>query len=98
MSPLAVSPRLERLVRSHFAGSAAEVALARLASLRLAAAEKQDPERIQAAVAILAAGDAGRLESAARRAESDWRNVLVWSGLGHGDWPVRLDELLGPAG
>jgi hypothetical protein len=90
-----VSPRLERRVRSDFAGAAADAALARLTSLQLARAEKQDPERIQAAVAILAAGDSERLESAARSAESDWRDVLVWSGLGNGDWRARLDEQLG---
>ncbi|HEY3613165.1 MAG TPA: hypothetical protein VGK92_05640 [Gaiellales bacterium] len=93
MSPLVPSPRLERMVRRDFAG-AADGALARLSSLRLARAEKQDPERIQAAVAILAAGDPERLESAAGSAERDWRDVLVWSGLGNGDWRARLDEVL----
>jgi hypothetical protein len=90
-----VSPRLERKVRGDFAGVTADAVLARLTTLRLTRAEKQDPERILAAVAILAAGDAERLESAVRSAESDWRDVLVWSGLGNADWPARLDELLG---
>jgi hypothetical protein len=90
-----VSGRLERKVRSDFPGASADAVLARIGSLRLALAEKQDSERIQAAVVILAAGDAAKLEHAAHRAERDWRNVLVWSGLGNADWPARLDELLG---
>jgi hypothetical protein len=94
MSPLVVSPRLERRVRRDFSGAAAEVALARLAGVRLARAEKQDPERIQAAIVALAAGDPEGLESAARSAESDWRDVLVWSGLGNGDWRAVLNDLL----
>ncbi|MDX6541757.1 MAG: hypothetical protein QOI71_3367 [Gaiellales bacterium] len=89
-----VSPRLERKVRRDFAGSSADAALARLAALRLALAENQDCERIQTAVVLLAAGDDLKLERAALSAETDWRDVLVWSGLANGDWRARLGELL----
>jgi hypothetical protein len=91
-----VSPRLERRVRDDFPGDSADPVLARLGSLRLALAEKQSLERIQAAVVLLAGGDREKLDWAARRAEVDWRDVLVWSGLGS-NWEARLDEEIGPA-
>jgi hypothetical protein len=91
-----VSQRLERKVRGDFPGDSADVVLLRLDSLRLALAEKQSLERIQAAVVLLAGGDLEKLEWAATRAELDWRDVLVWSGLGS-SWKARLDEELGHA-
>jgi len=93
-----VSRRLEARVRSDFSSPAeAEAALRRLETLNLALAEKQSLERIQAAVVLLADGDPEKLERCARLAEVDWRDVLVFSGLGNGDWPARIDEELGPA-
>lgn len=44
-----------------------------------------------AAVVLLTKGKIERLEDSARIAERDWRDALVWSGLGHADWPERLD-------
>lgn len=67
----------------------------RLETLTLAAAERQSPERIQAAIVLLAAGDVARLEQAAVLAETDWRDVLVAAGLADADWPSRLDHELG---
>lgn len=67
----------------------------RLETLNLPAAEKQSLERIQAAIVLVAAGDAGRLDQAAALAESDWRDVLVAAGLANEDWPARLDDELG---
>jgi hypothetical protein len=96
MTTLTVSRRLELRVRRDFAGDTAEVVLNRLAGLRLARAEKQSSERIQAAVVLLAAGDLERFADAAQRAEGDWRDVLVWSGLA-GNWSARLDDELGAA-
>lgn len=54
-------------------------------------------ERVLAAVLVLTRGDPDRLAESIRIAERDWRDALVWGGLGNGDWPERLDELLGPA-
>jgi hypothetical protein len=28
----------------------------------------------------------------------DWRDSLVWAGLGQPDWPDRLNEMLGTFG
>jgi hypothetical protein len=36
------------------------------------------------------------LDYNARLAEADWRDVLVFSGLGDDDWPARLESELGP--
>jgi hypothetical protein len=91
-----VSDRLAAKVRVDFPSTAAEDALRRLDALRLVGAEEQSRERIQAAVVLLAAGHPGKFEHYASVAEADWRDVLFWSTLGHGDWPARLDEELGP--
>jgi hypothetical protein len=92
-----VPARLERRVRAEF-GEAAGQVLAQLASLELPLAEKQSPERLAAAIVVCARGDRDRLAVAVRLAERDWRDVLVAAGLANGDWPDRLDELLGGAG
>jgi hypothetical protein len=70
--------------------------LRRLDALRLPLAEKQSRERIQAAVIVLAAGDPEKFEHYAGLAETDWRDVLVFSGLETEAWPARLDHELGP--
>jgi len=83
-------------VRNDFSAAAAEDALRRLDALKLALAEEQSRERIQAAVVLLAAGDPDKLDYNAGLAEADWRDVLVFSGLGDDDWATRLDNELGP--
>jgi hypothetical protein len=55
-------------------------------------------ERVLAAILVLTRGDSDRLEESIRIAERDWRDALVWAGLGQPDWPERLEEILGPAG
>jgi hypothetical protein len=52
---------------------------------------EEEPERIQAAVVLLAGGDSRRFLSAA-----DWRDVLVAAGLAGADWRDRLAVALGP--
>jgi hypothetical protein len=84
-----ISRRLEARVRRDFAPADVEPVLDRLRDLH---AEKQSPERYQAAVVILARGDLERLEWAAG---IDWRDAFVWSGLGSNWYPV-LDRELGP--
>lgn len=48
--------------------------------------------RIQHAMLRLAKGDLTRLRESATHAARDWRNVLVWSGLGAGDWVKTLRD------
>jgi hypothetical protein len=92
-----VTERLQALVRRDFA-NATDAILARLDSLNLANAENQSLERIQRAIVLLARGDVRRFGDNARLAEKDWRDVLVFSGLGQGDWERRLDVELGTEG
>ena len=75
----AVSPRVEARVRRDFARADVDRALRLLESLH---AEKQDPERYQGAVVILARG---QLERAEWAASIDWRDAFVWRGMG-GTW------------
>ena len=51
-------------------------------------AAKQTPERLHAAVVLLARGEMARVEWAAG---IDWRDAFVWSGLG-GNWEPRVAE------
>jgi hypothetical protein len=85
-----VSPRVEARVRREFAPEEVGVVLARLERLH---AEKQNPERYQAAVVILARGELARVEWAAR---IDWRDAFVWSGLG-ANWEPVVGREFGPA-
>jgi hypothetical protein len=85
----AVSPRVEARVRRDFARADVDRALRLLKSLH---AEKQDPERYQGAVVILARG---QLERAEWAASIDWRDAFVWSGMG-GNWYPVLDREFGP--
>jgi anti-sigma factor RsiW len=93
-----VSERLQTYVRGEFPDEVADAVIARLATLDLANAEKQSLERIQAAVVLLTRRDIQLLEESVQIAERDWRDALVWSGLGHPDWPARLDAELGKEG
>jgi hypothetical protein len=82
-------------VRNDFSADAAEDVLRHLGALNLALAEKQSRERIQAAIVLLATGDSEKFDYYAKLAEADWRDVLVFTGLGDEDWPTRLDKALG---
>lgn len=84
-----LTARVRRRIENDFAesGSAAEVV--RLVS------ESSDSERIQAAILLWARGDLNRLMDVRDLAAKDWRDALVRGGLGHDDWPDRLDAELG---
>jgi hypothetical protein len=88
----AVSDRLTRRVECDFGRDAPGV-LAVLAGLA-DEAYGQDPERVQAALVLMARGDGSRFARAVDLLRIDWRDVLVGGGLGDGDWPRRLDEEL----
>jgi hypothetical protein len=97
---MAGETRLERRIRRDFPepGSAHGIAAA-LDRLPEEAGYDQEhfrTERIRAAIVILADGDLSRFRRAIDLAKTDWRDLLIAAGLAHGDWPVRLDEALGP--
>ncbi len=85
----AITQRIEARVRREFAPGAAEQMLRQLEAL---SAAKQSPERLHAAVVLLARGDLDRAEWASK---IDWRDAFVWSGLGS-NWEERVDEEFGP--
>jgi hypothetical protein len=91
-----VSARLTTWVEAAFSAADAERVLAELRNLPPQKFGRQDPERIQAAVVIRTEGEWDEFERRLALANRDWRDSLVAAGLGHGDWPRRLDEVLEP--
>jgi hypothetical protein len=60
---------------------------------------RQDPERVQAALVLAAAGQWSRFISVIQLLSEDRRDVLVAGGLAGADWPDRLAmELPAPDG
>lgn len=91
-----VSKRLEAKVRADFDSGSVEPVLSRLAGLQLAGIDTDaGRERVQAAIVLLANGRWSAFQHQATLAETDWRDVLVPSGLGDEDWRERLSERLG---
>jgi hypothetical protein len=92
--------RLERRIMRDFPqpGSAhgITVALERLPEEAGYDAEHFRSERIRAAIILLADGDLTRFRQAVELAKTDWRDLLVAAELAHADWPIRLDDALGP--
>lgn len=91
-----ISDRLAERVRKDYSPQAAEEIIAFL--LRVAedhADSQQSAERLQAAALILLKGDRSRIPRV-RSLMLDWRDGLVWSGLGQPDWPDKLNQMLGP--
>jgi hypothetical protein len=72
------------------------VALERLPDEAGYDAEHFRSERIRAAIILLADGDLTRFHQAIELAKTDWRDLLVAAQLANGNWPVRLDNELGP--
>ena len=90
-----ISLRLEARVRRDYPKATDEVLTFLRTFADVHAASRQDPERLQAAAFILLEGDVGRIQHVLTLVR-DWRDGLVWSGLGQPDWPDRLNEMLGP--
>jgi hypothetical protein len=91
--------RLTERIRRDFEPAHVGVVLEQLGGIpeSLPLGERQDPERVQAAVVIPARGDPDAFAELVGMARADWRDVLVGSGFAEDDWSVRLDEELGPA-
>lgn len=93
MPPL--TPRLKERIRRDFGpGSDAVISLLTRYVAGLPNAETQDPERLQAAPVLIAAGDVDALRRALELGLADWRDLLVGAGLANGDWPQVLDREL----
>jgi hypothetical protein len=77
-------------VRRDFGPARSNEVIEWLAGLELERFGGQDPERVQAALVLAAAGDYDRFLGGVQLFCSDWRDVLVAGGLAHADWRDRL--------
>jgi hypothetical protein len=92
-----ITTRLEARVRRDFSPHSAEKVIAFLQAVPdVHVASRQDPERLQTGAFILLEGDPRRIPQVQEILARDWRDILVWAGLGHSNWPDRLNEMLGP--
>jgi hypothetical protein len=87
-----VSERVAARIARDFGEHASEA----LDALALAETGNQDVERVHAAIVLTAEGSVARLWQAAELSALDWRDVLMGTGLEHGDWPAVLDREFGP--
>jgi hypothetical protein len=96
MANTSISPRLEARIRRDFPPQATEKVIVFLRTVPdVHVASRQDPERLQAAAFILLEGDVRRIPQVQEILVRDWRDILVWAGLGRSNWPDRLNEMLG---
>lgn len=89
---MSVSERVAARVGRDFGEHASEA----LDALALAETGNQDVERIHAALVLTADGVMDRLWQVTELSTLDWRDVLMGTGLEHGDWPAVLDREFGP--
>ena len=91
------SPRLLAFAHRTYGEGAAEALASCLAAVpELPLADRQDPERLTAAMLILGKGDRDGLARAIAVARRDWRDLLMAAGLANGNWPEVLARTLGP--
>jgi hypothetical protein len=86
--------RLANRVRRDFPADRADEVIGWLSGLPANAFGGQDPERVQAALVLAAAGQLSRFLAGVDLLRQDWREVLVSGDLADEDWPVRLDAEL----
>jgi hypothetical protein len=90
----APTERLANRVRRDFPADRADEVIGWLSGLPANAFGGQDPERVQAALVLAAAGQWSRFLAGVDLLRQDWRDVLVSGDLADEDWPVRLDAEL----
>ena len=90
----APTERLANRVRRDFPADRADEVIGWLSGLPANAFGGQDPERVQAALVLAAAGQLSRFLAGVDLLRQDWRDVLVSGDLADEDWPVRLDAEL----
>ena len=88
-----VSDRLRRYIEAAFEQADAPLALRLLSDWTLPV--EGAGERLHAAALIRADGDVDALAEALDLGKVDYRDLLMYTGLEHEDWPKRLDELAG---
>ncbi len=85
---MGVSERIAARVREDFRSEDVEEALRELAT----AYDGQGSDRMQAAVVLRAEGDLKQLKRDVRESHIDFRDVLMYSGMEHGNWPEVLER------
>jgi hypothetical protein len=85
---------LANRVRRDFLADRADEVIGWLRGLPANAFGGQDPERVQAALVLAAAGQWSRFLAGVDLLRQYWRDVLVSGDLADEDWPVRLDAEL----
>lgn len=94
-----MTPRLEQRIAHDFPepGSAPEIIrlLSELPDQGTYDNSYLHSERVMTGIVLLAEGDIDRFRSALKLAITDWRDLLVASGLANEDWSARLDTELG---
>lgn len=90
------SARLKRRLLVDFGPDGGEI-LAALEAIpeSLSLAERQDAERLQAALVLSARGRTSEFASRLSLAKADWWDALVAAGLQNSDWPQGLAAALG---
>lgn len=90
-----VSDLVRQEVEKRFATDAASV-IESLAATPLAFLDVSDRarerDRVHLAIVKLSGGDVAQLPRILDYARRDWRDVLVWSGLGQPNWPDVLRD------
>ncbi|MBS2937240.1 hypothetical protein KDN32_05755 [Nocardioides sp. J2M5] len=83
-----VSRRLARRIEHDFNPDVAE-------TVTRVVVRASQSERVQAAIVLVADGDAREVARQAELARVDWRDVLVNAGLATENWKTALDQQLG---
>jgi hypothetical protein len=88
------TPRLRARILKDFPMDTVEEVIGWLGGLRIEEYGGQDVERMQAALVLAANGRWDAFMSVIRVFRTDWRDALMAGGLGHADWPDRLNAEL----
>ena len=95
MTQRSTTDRLARWIRRRYVPAAAARCFDALARMDAANAYGgQNAERMQLALLLRAGGDLAHLDAVLALAQTDFRDLLVGSGLEHDDWAARVDEIL----
>ena len=93
---MVVSQRIRDFVEREFSASDARKVLDLLESLGDDFLDRQDPERMAAAVVVVALRSQD-IDDLAERIHGDFRDLLMGAGLASRDWPEVLNAKFGEA-
>ncbi len=91
-----ISKRLISRITADFGDASATSVLDALGALELPFDGGEVSERILGAIVLQSGGDLAQFDEAVGLAKADWRDLLVAADLANEDWPMKLDQRLGP--